>query len=44
MQNLSELTNLLTTVNGIIRGQTILPIPHDVEFLSKPDYIRALSQ
>ncbi|UJR10317.1 hypothetical protein I4U23_014523 [Adineta vaga] len=42
-QNISELTNLLTIVNGILRGRTILSIPHEIEFLSNPDYLRKLN-
>ena len=44
LQNISELTNLLTIVNGILRGRTILPIPHEIEFLSRSDYLRILNQ
>ncbi len=44
LQNLSELTNLLTIVNGILRGRTVLPIPHEIEFLSKSDYLHVLNQ
>ncbi|CAF3388923.1 unnamed protein product [Rotaria sp. Silwood1] len=43
MENISELTNLLTVINGILRGQTILSIPHEIEFLSKSDYLHVLS-
>lgn len=44
LQNISELTNLLTIVNGILRGRTILPIPREIEFLSRSDYLRILNQ
>ena len=44
LQNLSELTNLLTIINGILRGRTILPIPHEIQFLSRSDYLRILNQ
>jgi dynein heavy chain len=44
LQNISELTNLLTIINGILRGQTILPISHEIEFLSRSDYLRVLNQ
>ena len=44
MQNVADLTNLLNMVNGILRGQTILHIPHEIDFLSKSDYLRILSQ
>jgi dynein heavy chain len=44
LQNISELTNLLTIINGILRGRTILPIPHEIEFLSRSDYLRILNQ
>ena len=40
LQNLSELTNLLTLINGILQGRTILPIPHEIEFLSRSDYLQ----
>ncbi|CAF3576543.1 unnamed protein product [Rotaria sordida] len=43
IDNISELTNLLTIINGILRGQTILSIPHEIEFLSKSDYLHILS-
>ncbi|CAF3706752.1 unnamed protein product [Rotaria sordida] len=43
IDNISELTNLLTIINGILRGQTILSIPHEIEFLSKSDYLHVLS-
>jgi dynein heavy chain len=39
LQNLSELTNLLTIINGILRGRTVLPIPHEIQFLSRSDYV-----
>lgn len=44
LQNLSELTNSLTIINGILRGRTILPIPHEIEFLSRSDYLKILNQ
>jgi len=44
LQNISELTNLLTIVNGILRGRTILPISHEIDFLSRSDYLRVLNQ
>lgn len=43
LQNISQLSNLLTMVNGLLRGRTILPIPNDIEFLSQPNYLRVLS-
>jgi len=43
LQNLSELINLLTIVNGILRDRTILPIPHEIEFLSRSDYLHFLN-
>ncbi|CAF1144709.1 unnamed protein product, partial [Rotaria magnacalcarata] len=42
-ENISELTNLLTVINGILRNQTILSIPHDIDFLTRSDYLRVLS-
>jgi len=44
LQNLSDLTNLLTVTNGTIRGQTVLPIPHEIEFLGRSDYLRVLNR
>lgn len=43
IENTSELTNLLAVINGVLRGQTILSMPTEIEFLSQSDYLQKIS-
>ena len=37
------MTNILTRIDEIVHGRTILAIPDEIEFLKRSDYLRLLS-